>query len=161
MPGAQVCSGHLFLSKKGKKAIFRDPFVTTLSARLEELYSLKLSWQPPSPSSPLLLYNVWAMLFLSINEASLFSLNSYSICVCVIFSCLCVGAPTLFLSSCGLLSKLPHSLSQAPKKYWRVLSIDWEVCGVCAKLSIKAWNTMSDWECMHRSKIECEWCMEC
>ena len=97
------------------------------------------------------------MLFLSINEDCLFSLNSYSMCVCVRAShCLCVGAPTLFLSSCGFKNKLPHSLFQAPKEYWRVPSIYWGVCGVCAKLSIKAWNT-HEWLWMHALEWDRVW----
>ena len=97
------------------------------------------------------------MLFLSINEDGLFSLNSYSMCVCVWAShCLCVGAPTLFLSSCGFKNKLPHSLFQAPKEYWRVPSIYWGVCGVRAKLSIEAWNT-HEWLWMHALEWDRVW----
>ena len=149
-------NGHSLLNKKGNLGHFWYPFVAILSEGLES--SLLSSFHG---YLHLLLHHIFSTLYEQCSSSLLMkivsSLSTLTLCVCVWAShCSCVGAPTLFLSSCGFKNKLPHSLFQAPKEYWRVPSIYWGVCGVCAKLSIEAWNT-HEWLWMHALEWDRVW----
>ena len=162
MTGCPNVKWTLIFEQKGQKRSFWGSICSYLLLKLEEISLLKLPWLPWSSPSPHSLYYVWATLSHSINEV-FSSLSTLALHVLVwSFSYLLVWWSTLFLSSCGLKGKLPHSLFKPIESVEGPSQLIEEVYGVCAQAlhwSLKLPSGLD--ECILWSERECEWCLEC
>ena len=151
-----------FLTKRAKKVIWRIHLWLSLVEAWRDLLSQASMATFIISLTHSLYYFVWAKLFLSINEECFSSLSTLVLCVCVASSsCLCVEAPTLFLSSYGFKNKLPHSLLRAHMEIRRASMLYWR--GMVCVCEAHHWNLKCPWcwVCMHRSEVVGECCLEC